>query len=92
MSSDVLLSFEFSELEKNIHNQLLKYEFRFESYYDKYYDAVVHIRIIRTDFPAAWSRSVNIKDSKFEWLPTWPPMSPEAEQYIERIYKLRLFF
>ena len=86
--------FEFAESEKNKHNQLLRYEFDFESYVDKYYDAVVKIKIILVDndTPAYWWRAVNIKNGEFEWVPTWPPMSNEAQHYVERIYKLRVFF
>lgn len=84
--------FEFSESEKNIHGQLLKYEFSFESYEDKYYDAVVHLTIIRIDFPASWTRTVTIKDSKFDWLATWPPMSDDAKNYVSRIYSMRAFW
>jgi hypothetical protein len=80
---------------KNIHGQLLRYEFEFESYEfnkDAYYDAAVWIRIYRLDIPAKWNMVVFIKDAQFQWLPVWPEISDEAKNYISRIYKQKAFW
>jgi len=84
--------FEFTESSKNVHGQLLRYEFYFEAYNDKYYDGAVFILIRRIDFPAEWRHGLNIKDGSIQYLSGWPSMSNEAKDYMDRVYKLKMFW
>ena len=76
-----------------IDGRLLEYQFHFEPFEEEaYYDAKAVIRIVRVDYPAYWNVNVDIKDGIILWGFEWPPISDEAKNFINRVYKLKAFW
>lgn len=82
-----MISFEFADDHPSTSNYQLEYEFHFEL-------NMIHIKVISMDkqYPAYWQCKFYLTDHKIGWLPVHPQISQEAQEYMQRIYDLRVFW